>query len=398
MLQEVSGDKEYIFNPTGWILDEAGAEWNAIRIVFGETALSRVASCEFHYKQSVNRKSAKLNGNRKTRFETLAYALLEANTASVFEKRRADLNRFIKEKPDESKLLSSWVEWWDKRKTHIFRAFKGGLQTPRMNMAETGHSTWVKAGAIQLTLVDAARHDFGENVRLEKTVQGFMEGSLKSTGKGPSGKEVDRRLRESQLQGARLYGKEIVAQDFEGDAYSPIDAVGFVDPQCSHSPTKRGRGKQAAKSGKREHNKQVAKSLNGAKTEAMNLDGMVQIATDHVKFMVRHGQSSYEVDICHTLSCSCPDWRPCNCKHILWVLLHILNVQENGPLVQDRRPGKDTLRKILSTPSCQSYPKQQSTCGTTGISSSCSDRNNHVANRDALVHSARGKYFNSPRD
>ena len=137
-----------------------------------------------------------------------------------------------------------------------------------------------------------------------------MEGSLKSTGKGPSGKEVDRRLRESQLQGARLYGKEIVAQDFEGDAYSPIDAVGFVDPQCSHSPTKRGRGKQAAKSGKREHNKQVAKSLNGAKTEAMNLDGMVQIATDHVKFMVRHGQSSYEVDICHTLSCSCPDWRP----------------------------------------------------------------------------------------
>ena len=151
-----------------------------------------------------------------------------------------------------------------------------------------------------------------------------------------------------------------MVEDFEGDAYSPIDAVGFVDPQCSHSPTKRGRGKQAAKSGKREHNKQVAKSLNGAKTEAMNLDGMVQIATDHVKFMVRHGQSSYEVDICHTLSCSCPDRRLCNCKHILWVLLHILNVQENDPLVQERRPGKDTLCKILSTPSCQSYLKQQS--------------------------------------
>lgn len=108
---------------------------------------------------------------------------------SVFEKRRADLNRFIKERPDESKLLSSWVEWWDKRKTHIFRAFKSGLQTPRMNMAETGHSTWVKAGAIQLTLVDAARHDVRENVRLEKTVQGFMEGSLKSTGKDPVAKK-----------------------------------------------------------------------------------------------------------------------------------------------------------------------------------------------------------------
>ena len=38
----------------------------------------------------------------------------------------------------------------------------------------------------------------------------------------------------------------------------------------------------------------------------------------------------------------------------------VMHVQENDPLVQERRPGKDTLRKILSAPSCQSSPKQQS--------------------------------------
>ena len=116
-----------------------------------------------------------------------------------------------------------------------------------MNMAETGHSTWFKSGAIQLTLVDAARHDVDENVHLEKTVKRFLEGSLKSTGKGPSTKEVHKRLRESQLQRAREYGREILTKDFEGDPYSRDDAAGFVDPESSHSPTKRGKKKKKCK-------------------------------------------------------------------------------------------------------------------------------------------------------
>lgn len=66
------------------------------------------------------------------------------------------------------------------------------MKTPRMNMAETGHSTWVKPGAVQLSLVDAVRHDVGENLHLEKTMERFLEGSLKPSGKGPNSREVDR--------------------------------------------------------------------------------------------------------------------------------------------------------------------------------------------------------------
>ena len=153
------------------------------------------------------------------------YALVEANTVLVFENKRADLNGIIKEKPEERKFLSSWVQWWENRKTHIFRAFKNSVNALLMNMAETGHSTWVKSGAIQLTLLDAARHDVGENVRLEKAVKRFLEGSLKSTGKGPSTKEVHKRLQEGQLQRARAYGREILSVDFEGGPYSPVDAL-----------------------------------------------------------------------------------------------------------------------------------------------------------------------------
>ena len=55
-----------------------------------------------------------------------------------------------------------------------------------MNLAETGHSTWAKSDTCNLTLVDAARHDVGENIGPEKLLQGFLDGSIRPTGKGPS--------------------------------------------------------------------------------------------------------------------------------------------------------------------------------------------------------------------
>lgn len=105
-------------------MDEVGAWWNGVKEVYGEDALKRAVSCEFHYKQSVRRQSTKLPaGEMRDQFETLGYALLEANTVSMFEKRRADLNRFLKEKR-KTEVLKHWLSWWDARKTHIFRAFK----------------------------------------------------------------------------------------------------------------------------------------------------------------------------------------------------------------------------------------------------------------------------------
>jgi len=44
-----------------------------------------------------------------------------------------------------------------------------------MNLTETSHSTWAKPGACNLILVDAARHDVGENIWLEKRLEGFLE-------------------------------------------------------------------------------------------------------------------------------------------------------------------------------------------------------------------------------
>ena len=54
-LRKVSGDNNTVFNPLGWCTDMARANMNGLRQVFGDDALSRIKSCEFHFKESRNR-------------------------------------------------------------------------------------------------------------------------------------------------------------------------------------------------------------------------------------------------------------------------------------------------------------------------------------------------------
>lgn len=60
MLQELSGDAVYMFNPRGWIVDEHSANWSSIAAVYGEEGIRRTFSCEFHFKQSLTKYSKKV--------------------------------------------------------------------------------------------------------------------------------------------------------------------------------------------------------------------------------------------------------------------------------------------------------------------------------------------------
>ena len=60
-LQKVSGVPNLMFNPIGWMADEAGANWAGLREVFGSSVISRTISCQFHYMQGVNNHAQKLS-------------------------------------------------------------------------------------------------------------------------------------------------------------------------------------------------------------------------------------------------------------------------------------------------------------------------------------------------
>ncbi|XP_028408652.1 uncharacterized protein LOC114531204 [Dendronephthya gigantea] len=68
VLQKVSGKKDYLFNPCGWITDMAGANMEGLKRVFGSAVLEQVKTCEFHFKECRNRQSRKFNQEVRGRF------------------------------------------------------------------------------------------------------------------------------------------------------------------------------------------------------------------------------------------------------------------------------------------------------------------------------------------
>ena len=49
-LKEFTGDKSYNFLPFGFLADEAGANFNAIQVVFGKEMLAHTVTCQWHFK------------------------------------------------------------------------------------------------------------------------------------------------------------------------------------------------------------------------------------------------------------------------------------------------------------------------------------------------------------
>ena len=49
-LKELTGDNSYTFSPFGFMVDEAGANFNAIQAVFEKDMLAHTVTCQWHFK------------------------------------------------------------------------------------------------------------------------------------------------------------------------------------------------------------------------------------------------------------------------------------------------------------------------------------------------------------
>ena len=94
-------EERYMFNPAALMLNEKGSNWNAIKNIFGCEFMERCISCEFHFKQSVNRKmkdSIFTNSEDREKFRNLTRNMLKAQTEMQFKTAVTNLEQFITEK------------------------------------------------------------------------------------------------------------------------------------------------------------------------------------------------------------------------------------------------------------------------------------------------------------
>ena len=79
MLEKVSGIPKYKFNPRCFLCDEVGANYKAVRIVYGDDFCKDrgVCGCQFHFKQQIQKKKNEVPLEmRETFIETCKHYVL----------------------------------------------------------------------------------------------------------------------------------------------------------------------------------------------------------------------------------------------------------------------------------------------------------------------------------
>jgi len=197
--------------------------------VFGKEVIDRVVSCEFHYKQSVQR-HAKRVGSSKELFISIAERMLTALSMTQFEVISSEMKCFI----SEHTILSDWFQWWYDRRTHIFKAFKPA-GAPASNLAEVGHAKLAAVGRRYMSLLETAREDVAGAIRQDAEINLFNEGLLKG-GRGKNSNERRSSTYQEELRRAQAYGAEVVGQP-KGTSQPQI----FVPKKGRHRPPEKRR-------------------------------------------------------------------------------------------------------------------------------------------------------------
>ena len=200
MLTEIAG-RETFFNPWMFITDEAGANHNGILRVFGQAGVRKSRTCQFHFKQSLQRMLVKFPATLnelKSEFEEMMLQLLTVSTISEFQELQSRLIQISSLVP----CIESGLKWWLARRYNIFPVFRG-YRLASVNMAEIGHSTLKRVKP--LALVDAAWDGVCSMVMREQEHTKFLEGRSYSFGKGPSVADVAEKEKKAQRKRSRTY-------------------------------------------------------------------------------------------------------------------------------------------------------------------------------------------------
>ena len=136
ILSEIKG-RNYKFNPKSIMVDENGANYCAIRKVFGlEFTMSKVVSCQMHYTNDVNRPSLKIGDSYKDVFKNICHKICSVTILAEYNDRKKQLEEIANIFPQ----ITSWINWWDARKYHIFPAFRH-LGYSNVTLTKSGNST-----------------------------------------------------------------------------------------------------------------------------------------------------------------------------------------------------------------------------------------------------------------
>ena len=222
VLQKVSGKPKYKFNPCRFYVDEAGCNKNAISRVFGRDALNRTVTCQWHFLQCVRAKAMQVKERHRKTFRKLCRRWIAATTRSEYDSISAALRTLC-----EKSGILDWFLWWDERKFHIVRAFRG-FNLSGLNLAESGQSGMKPKTRKKLHLIDAAYKDCSQMMRQDEMYKAYIGNISKEIGKGLNIRQIQERDRRAQEDRARRYADALLRGDVNAQTDDEENSEGFV--------------------------------------------------------------------------------------------------------------------------------------------------------------------------
>ena len=177
-LAEVVGEKGYKFNPSMICVDEAGANLQGLRKIYGDEFMERVVTCQFHFKQCARRQLKNIDENDHSTFMHLVTKICSAQTVAEYKKYSDGLEHIC-----VKNNCVRWYNWWKVRRYHLVPALRGFGWTGS-NWAEIGHSTMKRSHKVWLSV--AAFEDIADFIIQENNYRAFIANTGKTVGKGPT--------------------------------------------------------------------------------------------------------------------------------------------------------------------------------------------------------------------
>ena len=216
------GDPNYKFNPSMICMDEAGANLQGLRRVFGDAFMVRVVSCQWHFKECAKRQLKNINVNDQATFWHLVGKICTAQTFAEYKKYSDALEHICKKNN-----CIRWYNWWKVRRYHLVPALRGFGWTGS-NWAEIGHSTMKRNHKVWLSV--AAFEDIADFIIQENNYISFMSNTGKMVGKGPT--QFAKRMKECRAQ--RKYVESacnaILTTDLRGEVEKHTDPDALFVP------------------------------------------------------------------------------------------------------------------------------------------------------------------------
>ena len=222
VLQKVSGKPKYKFNPCRFYVDEAGCNKNAISRVFGRDALNRTVTCQWHFLQCVHAKAMQVKEHHRKTFHKLCRRWIAATTRSEYDSISAALRTLC-----EKSGILDWFLWWDERKFHIVRAFRGS-NLSGLNLAESGQSGMKPKTRKKLRLIDAAYKDCSQMMCQDEMYKAYIGNISKEIGKGLNIRQIQERDCRAQEDRARRYADALLRGDVNAQTDDEENSEGFI--------------------------------------------------------------------------------------------------------------------------------------------------------------------------